>query len=393
MNIQFLDQGYGLKSPNSVGQTLIDLLACRDYSVFTAISAFASVGGVQGLKTCIEQNGQHLRNVRIVVGVDQKGTSKEALDLLLQLNADVFVFYQPAMTIFHPKIYLFEGERETKLIVGSSNLTAQGLFANIEASLLVSIDNNNEEELDVVEQLKSRYSGIFDGRDPNLQPLTRELIDHLVELTIVPTEVDRRLFQDKVVDTNGVSHNPVLSVFPRRVQSPIHPSFRKRNRGIQRVRRQSQETIPQMPLAKDTDQELLWISRPLTERDLNIPTGSTTHPTGSMLLKKGDISDIDQRHYFRETVFADEDWERDPKRPKYERVMVPFYFQTNGEVSGPYSLKISHNNDTESKSYLQKNSMTSISWGDAKEIIAKCEFLGKKAVLYRIPGAYMLAIE
>jgi len=49
---------------------------------------------------------------------------------------------------------------------------------------------------------------------------------------------------------------------------------------------------------------LIWESGKLTERDLNIPKGSNTNPTGSMLFKKGKTEDIDQRHYFRDTVFS-----------------------------------------------------------------------------------------
>ena len=36
---------------------------------------------------------------------------------------------------FHPKLYLFDGERESSVIVGSANLTGAGLETNHEASL------------------------------------------------------------------------------------------------------------------------------------------------------------------------------------------------------------------------------------------------------------------
>ena len=35
-----------------------------------------------------------------------------------------------SISIFHPKIYLFEGTDKSELIIGSSNLTSQGLFTN-----------------------------------------------------------------------------------------------------------------------------------------------------------------------------------------------------------------------------------------------------------------------
>ena len=52
----------------------------------------------------------------------------------------------------------------------------------------------------------------------------------------------------------------------------------------------------------------------LTERDLNIPSGKKTNPTGSMLWKKGAAAEeVDQRHFFREDIFAKLDWQVDPK--------------------------------------------------------------------------------
>lgn len=93
----------------------------------------------------------------------------------MALNIDAYVFYQPSITIFHPKIYLFEGADKSELIIGSSNLTSQGLFTNVEASLLVSIDNRVETDRKIVEQLKDYFKGIFDFTDPNLKKLSKKL--------------------------------------------------------------------------------------------------------------------------------------------------------------------------------------------------------------------------
>ena len=37
----------------------------------------------------------------------------------------------------------------------------------------------------------------------------------------------------------------------------------------------------------------------------------------------------------------------------------------------------------DTRSYEQKNSMTSISWGEAKKVIAKENLIGKSATLYK----------
>ena len=108
----------------------------------------------------------------------------EALEELLSLDINAYVFYQPSITIFHPKIYLFEGADKSELIIGSSNLTSQGLFTNVETSLLVSIDNSVETDRKIVKQLKNYFKGIFDFTDPNLKKLSKKIIAGLVKAKV-----------------------------------------------------------------------------------------------------------------------------------------------------------------------------------------------------------------
>lgn len=166
MNIKLLGQGFEATSKDSVGNQLTKFFSDKDFHTFTGISAFASQAGVNGLSKYIASAKKHLKIITIVTGVDQKGTSQEALLALLNLNINAFVFYQPSFTIFHPKIYLFEGKDKSELIIGSANLTSQGLFTNVEASLLVTIDNRVEADKKIVEQLKDYFKGIFDFTDP-----------------------------------------------------------------------------------------------------------------------------------------------------------------------------------------------------------------------------------
>ena len=121
--------------------------------------------------------------------VDKKQKHLFSNSKVLPMLLVKFLFGQPSYTIFHPKIYLFEGADKSELIIGSSNLTSQGLFTNVEASLLISIDNSVEGERRVVEQLKDYFKGIFDFTDPNLKKLSKKIIADLVKAKVVPTEV------------------------------------------------------------------------------------------------------------------------------------------------------------------------------------------------------------
>ncbi|MBS1742953.1 MAG: phospholipase D family protein [Bacteroidetes bacterium] len=383
MNITLLGQGFEATSQYSVGNQLIKFFVNKDFHTFTGISAFASQAGVRGLSKYIKTAKKHLNIITIVTGVDQKGTSKEALEELLALDINAFVFYQPSITIFHPKIYLFEGEAKSELIIGSSNLTSQGLFTNVEASLLVSIDNSSEADRKIVEQLKGYFKGIFDFSDPNLKKISKTIIAELVKAKIVPTEAERKAAYDKGIKAERKETENIISkIFPKRAIAKIPTEFR----GTRKPTTKTTAAVAAVPSGSTSAKvELLWESGKLTQRDLNIPKGSNTNPTGSMLFKKGKTEDIDQRHYFRDTVFSSLKWTKDknPQISHLERAEATFNIVIDGKPSGSFKLTLTHNPLTTTRSYEQKNSMTQVSWGDAKKVIAKDELIGKTAKLFK----------
>ena len=382
MNITFLGQGYEPISNNSVGKFLIKFLADTDFHSFVGISAFASQAGVNGLSKHIAAAKKRLNIITIVTGVDQKGTSQEALEALLNLKINAFVFYQPSYTIFHPKIYLFEGADKSQLIIGSSNLTSQGLFTNVEASLLISIDNSVEADRKVVEQLKDYFKGIFDFTDPNLKKLSKKIIAELVKAKVVPTEAERKAAQDKAEKAERTETENIISkIFPKRAPAKIPTEFR----GSPKPKATDENETAEPIVVKSKPSKLLWTSGPLSQRDLNVPKGSNTNPTGSMLFKKDKTEGIDQRHYFRDEVFSALTWTKDINEDKahLERATALFKIIIDGKDYGGFDLIITHNPRTDTRSFEQKNSMTSISWGGAKKIIAKEELIGKSANLYK----------
>ncbi len=394
MDILFLGQGYESLSENSVGKKLIQFLRDSDFHSFTAISAFTSQAAVKGFSKYIEAAKLLFKKIVIVTGIDQQGTSKEALEELLNLGIDAFIFYQPSITIFHPKIYLFEGTERSEMIVGSSNLTSQGLFTNVEASILISINNNITADQKTVDQLKTYFKGIFEFSDPNLKRITKEIIDDLVNAGFVPTEAERKKAQDKTGNFDEkINIDRILKIFPKRSIAQIPSDFRKRadQSTTKKVSKIEPIIIQGQPL------KLLWTSGPLTERDLNIPKGSNTNPTGSMLFKKGKTKDIDQRHYFRDKVFAGLLWasETNLKTAHLEKTTALFKIIIGDIDYGDFRLTISHNSKTDTSTYRQKNSVTSISWGSAKKIIAKEELIGKSMELYgnNVEGEFTIQIK
>lgn len=197
MELRFIGQGYNTVIGTSVAQALIDSLADDTFHTFKCLVAFASYSGVTGLTSNINDSRQHINTTRVVVGIDQLGTSKEALEALLDWKVDTFVFNTKTSIIFHPKIYIFEGDLNVKIIIGSNNLTQTGLSQNIEGSIEVSFTKNEEQGIKLLEEITKYYDPILNDSHANLEPLSSELIERLVNEGKVPTEAQRRAQHNK----------------------------------------------------------------------------------------------------------------------------------------------------------------------------------------------------
>ena len=399
MKITFLGQGFESESKNSVGNAIIKLFKENKFSSFTGISAFASEAGIVGLSECIASGAEFYKTLNLIVGIDQEGTSKKALKEINDLGINSYIFYQKESPIFHPKIYLFEGENDTTLIVGSSNLTARGFFGNVESSLMVEFKNDNPDGIKLLKEVKDYYNTLFDFSDPNLFKISPEVINQFVSEGIVPT---RKVWKKKH-KKNTSSKEPQAEndlEIPKRQTVKIPSNFKGRYKSNKTVSKliTELEIDNNFEFENDENNQVLWQSGGLTERDLNIPKGANTHPTGSMLFKKGTLKDIDQRHHFRDAVFQTLDWEFDTAAGKthLERAIAQIRFVINGTDYGIFPITITHNPRTDTASYRQKNSMTQLSWGETKNLIAQDELIGKTATLYKdvtVADAFTLIIE
>ena len=108
MDTVIIGQGYNLQENTSVGKELIEQFNSKRYDSFTCLVAFASYGGITALSPYIKKEKERGVKIKVILGVDQKGTSKEALEEVLSWNVDSKIYHTQSINIFHPKIYLFE---------------------------------------------------------------------------------------------------------------------------------------------------------------------------------------------------------------------------------------------------------------------------------------------
>lgn len=138
MSIQILSN---LNYPigNIINQELQNAQSARIAIAFLKYSGIRVIE--KSLDQCLKNNGI----VEIIAGLDFKTTDPQSMHYLIQLQKTTpnLKFYcygdkddNKNNVVFHPKIYLFQGKRETTGIVGSTNLTAGGLMTNFEANVI-----------------------------------------------------------------------------------------------------------------------------------------------------------------------------------------------------------------------------------------------------------------
>lgn len=406
MKITFLGQGFESSSVDAIGNYLIQYLNRKDFHSFTGISAFATEAGIFGLSGHIQIAKSVFKNLSFIVGIDQEGTSKEALEEILNLNIDSYIFYQSEAPIFHPKIYLFEGDKETKLIVGSSNLTGRGLFTNVESSLLIEFDNTDKEGCTLLTNLKTYYKTLFDYSDNNLFKISQIVINDFNARGIVPDEIERRRIYNtkKVSTTPATTLNTNAIAVPVRRTAKIPANFPAKPPASATSSTQHSITITPPVKSLQTARApivpqasfLVWEKPSLSKSDARqVTPGSTTKITGNLKLTQAGFHMnniiIDQTTYFRNQIFNQLAWGHPrPNDNSYEEAYCTFDITILGNPIGFHNLKLSHK---PSRVSGQGNVPTWLHWGNTvKPFLHQYNVTGKTLSLYQTGQNFSIEI-
>lgn len=378
-NAKFLLQGNSVKGNH---KNLFNQLRNITGKLLIA-TAFLRSEGVILLKELLKQSNS---KIEMYVGIRNGVTSKQGLEELLELEIYPYVIDTGANNfIFHPKVILAYDELKAISIVGSANLTLGGLVNNIEASTILELDMTQEGDKNYVVSLETAFSNLtVEENKENITQITQ--IEDILKL----------YDEGKIIDESIISHRFIGNTVKNcRVTPRMHVHTEKvkeinnkKKSGIQKV------SVNQERELVNTSWIKVWESKPLKERDLNIPTGANTHATGSMTLKKGMYEDIDQRIYFRKSVFNELEWEHRKKGASHlEYATGEFFIVIEGINYGKYFLELKHDPRTDTKSYLQNNAMTHLLWKEAKELIANRNLLGKRLELYKLKDSNEFVIN
>lgn len=166
-----------------------------DFTDFRWIVAYAKAGPLQRLKSRLEAWRQKGRKVRAILGIDQLGTSKEALELALSLCDEVYVTQEKGIT-FHPKAYIFLGAARARIYVGSNNLTVGGTETNFEAAVIV--DAALPADNAALNEINELWNQLLPANCVATVKLDQSLLDALIATGAVVDETTIHKFQKKL---------------------------------------------------------------------------------------------------------------------------------------------------------------------------------------------------
>lgn len=189
MQVRFVAQPHG----SQLGKLFLDELANhKPPTAVIIVSAFVARATVHRLKSRLHELHAAGTKVRLVIGVDMGGTSKEVLEELCSWSPiEVFVFKNKKVGVtFHPKIYVVERDHEAHLFVGSNNLTDGGLFKNYEGAVRLSYAL--PADADSFATAKSELSKFLVPEAPVAKLLDEDYLKRLLARADIPSEADSR---------------------------------------------------------------------------------------------------------------------------------------------------------------------------------------------------------
>jgi HKD family nuclease len=330
------------------------------------------------------------------VGIRNDISSIQAVKLLLDWGAKVFaVDTGSRKVIFHPKLYLAVNSTQARAVIGSANLTFNGLHNNIEVSTVITMSLQDSDDDRFVKDTLATFSKL-----PASHP------DHVFRIKTL-AQANQLFEEGRLVDERTTFAPTGRASIRATERDELGPMVLSKVLLPRSDKKASARKI-QPPQKKNKNSKaagsassnfyMVWESKPLSERDLNIPknAGKGTNPTGSMGWKQGQYEDIDHRHYFRDEVFGDLTWYKEKHPKTIERSSANFQLIIKNVDFGIHELKLSHNFDTSTRSYAQGNMTTQLHWGDAKALIAKRDLLHRNLTLYRrdtMPPEYLIEID
>lgn len=393
---EFILQGFTVKTHR---EAITRLFNVPDIKRVIVSVAFVNRSGVELLEAQLKK---HSAKTTAFIGIRNAITSTQGAKCLLKLGVSLFVVDTGSRSVlFHPKVYLVKGDSCARLVIGSANLTTGGLNNNIEAGFAIKLDLKKDAEKALVDEIEREFDALANTYPDHIIPVTKDaeldaleatgrLIDEMTTSPPRPASTAVSPIGDTLsrIRLKVVPLRRALAAAKKAAAKPVTPMAASKKTAV---------TATAAPLpAHGVEYELVWESKALTRRDLNIPDGRRTNRTGSINLDKGLLPpEVDHRHYFREEIFSDLAW-GPSNTATVEEAYTKFRLVLKGINYGEFDLRIAHTKGTSSAMYNQNNAMTRLCWGPVRPYVGREDMLGRTLAIYRDkaePKRFVLEID
>lgn len=404
-------RGQPFDEEETTGAFLHHVLGDGGFGSLTMVVAWARFGGLRRFKAEFARFREQGGSVRLLAGIDEGGATVPGLSQAIEVADEPYVFHDRQGRTFHPKLYLAERSDSASLLVGSSNLTAGGLFSNYEASLEARFDLPAEEADAALAGARAYVQRLLD--DENLcLPLDRALLERLAaDRRYAIAKRERRRggtpgslppgAEETDVDQDGKTDGEGANIFGqsrnRRVGVPgLGADARAElerlegEAGVDDDPRSSQSDGRSRTEASPSAVET-WTKR-LTASDAQHPPSPRSNPLGNMRLTKAG-HDIPWLTWFRYELFGAQTWvvERDREENQIEVATVPFEVTVDGRSHGTLPLNVDHAPHRESG---QSNHATVLHWGILAPVLYETNYTKRTLTIQRMSdGSYRLDIS
>lgn len=175
----------------------------ESFKSFYVAVAFLKKSGFKHIKNELSEFLGKGGKAKFIVGVDHSGTTYEGLQEVINCvgnSGEIWIQHSEETHVtFHPKVYLFEGEKLSVLVIGSNNITEGGLYTNDEASSISWLDMTNKDDLNLFASVKKYFEEWSKEGSTNILKLDNTVLESLLGGGYIVNEKFQRDEETKVV--------------------------------------------------------------------------------------------------------------------------------------------------------------------------------------------------
>jgi hypothetical protein len=408
-------RGQPFRDEDTAGAFLAGALTRTGVSSLTIVVAWARFGGLRRFKAELEAFRNGGGELRVVLGIDEEVATRPGLMLAVDLATRAYVFHDRQARTFHLKLYLAEGPDMASLLVGSSNMTAGGLFSNYEASLEAEFELPGEETAEALVGARGYVTKLLEDEELCL-PLDHELVERLVadpRYAVSARERRQRKSPEPPpegigadeADQEGQTGEPGEDIFgtsqhdkatARWLPSGAREELEELEAEIQEEEVEAPghaEPAVDIPLSTGPDPTPVEIwTKKLPASDAQQPPSPNSNPLGNLRLTKSS-HEIEWLTWFREEMFGAENWTDglDRMGNPIQTATVSFAVTIDGQSHGSVDLVVDHAAHREEE---QSNHATVLHWGTLLPILRESDYTGYMLTIQRMAdGSFRLDLS